>query len=66
MEYITRSPVNEPANMQPNRLSTATQSLTEREREKVENLLQSDVEYERRKRMLRKDDSGKPVDPEES
>ena len=34
--------------------------------QRVENLLQSDVDNERRKRKLRKNDSGKHVDPEVS
>ena len=34
--------------------------------ERLENLLQSDVDNEHRKRKLRKNDSGQPVDPEAS
>jgi hypothetical protein len=60
--YVTRSPITESATVHEDELSTATRSPTER----VENLLQSDVDNERRKRKLRKDDSRKPVDPKES
>ena len=62
MEYVTRSPVTEPTIMHEDELHTATRSPTDR----VENLLKSHVDNERRKRKLRKNDSGKPVDPKES
>jgi hypothetical protein len=61
-EYVTRSPVTIPTSMHEDELLTATRSPTER----VENLLQSDVDNERRKRKLRRNDSGKPVNPEVS
>ena len=61
-EYVTRSPVTAPTSMHEDEHPTATRSPTER----VENLLQSDVVNKRRKRKLRKNDSGKPVDPEVS
>jgi hypothetical protein len=48
--------------MHENDLPTATLTPIER----LENLLQSDVDNERRKRKLRKNDSGQPVDPEAS
>jgi hypothetical protein len=60
-EYVTRSPVTQTTIMHEDELPTVTQFLTER----VENLLQSDVDNERRKWKLRKNDSGKPVNPEE-
>jgi hypothetical protein len=62
MEYVTRSPVTEPTIMHEDERHTATRSPTDR----VENLLQSHVDNERRKRKLKKNDSGKPVDPKES
>ena len=62
MEYVTKSPVTEPTIMHEDELHTATRSPTDR----VENLLKSHVDNERRKRKLRKNDSGKPVDPKES
>jgi hypothetical protein len=54
-EYVTRSPVTMPTSIHEDKFPSATQTSTER----VENLLQSDVDNERRKRKLRKDDSGK-------
>ena len=54
-EYVT-------VTMYEDELSTATRSSIERE----EYLLQSDVANERCKRKLRKVNSVKPVDPEES
>jgi hypothetical protein len=62
IEYVTTCPVEEPENMHKDKLPTATQSPTER----IENLLQSDVDNELRKRKLRKHDSAMPVDPEEN
>ena len=62
MEYVTRSPVTEPTIMHEDERHTATRSPTD----SVENLLQSHVDNERRKRKLMKNDSGKPVDPKES
>ena len=62
VEYVTRDPVTISTSKDADDLPTATRSPTER----VENLLQSDVENERRKRKLRKNDSGEPVDPEAS
>ena len=62
VEYVTRDPVTKSTSTDADDLPTATRSPTER----VENLLQSDVENERRKRKLRKNDSGEPVDPEAS
>jgi hypothetical protein len=62
MEFVTRSPVTVTTIMHEDELPTATRSPTER----VENLLQSDVVNERRKRKLRKNDSEKPVDHEVS
>ena len=59
-EYVTRSLYYIPTSTHEDELPTATRSPTER----VENLLQSDVVNKRRKRNLRKNDSGKPVDPE--
>ena len=57
VEYVTRDPVTKSTSTDADDLPTATRSPTER----VENLLQSDVENERRKR-----NSGEPVDPEVS
>jgi hypothetical protein len=48
--------------MHEDELPTATLTPIER----LENLLQSDVNNERRKRKLRKKDSGQPVDSEAS
>ena len=62
IEYVTRDPITVSTSTDADELPTATRSPTER----VENLLQSDVENERRKRKLRKNDSGEPVDPEVS
>ena len=62
VEYVTRDPITVSTSTDADELPAATRSPIER----VENLLQSDVENERRKRMLRKNDSGKPVDPEVS
>ena len=62
VEYVTRDPVTISTSTDADELPTATRSPIER----VENLLQSDVENERRKRKLRKNDSGEPVDPEAS
>ena len=60
IEYVTRSPVTVPNTMLEDDLPTANPTPIER----LENLLQSDVDNERRKRKLRKNDSGQPVDPE--
>jgi hypothetical protein len=60
IEHVTRSPVTVPNNMHEDELPTATLTPIER----LKNLLQSDVDNERRKRKLRKNDSGQPVDPE--
>ena len=62
VEYVTRDPVTRSTSTDADELPTAIRSPTER----VENLLQSDVENERRKRKVRKNDSGEPVDPEAS
>ena len=62
IEYVTRSPVTVPNITQEDELLTATLTPIER----VENLLQSDVDNKRRKRKLKKNDSGQPVDPEAS
>ena len=59
IEYVTRAPVCVPNIMHKDGLPTAALSPTER----VENLLQSDVDNERRKRKLRKNESEQPVDP---
>ena len=62
IEYVTRDPVTISTSTDADELPTTTRSPTER----VENLLQSDVYNERRKPKLKKNDSGKPVDPEVS
>ena len=62
IEYVTRDPITVSTSTDADELPTATRSPIER----VENLLQSDVDNERRKRKLRKTDSGEPVDPEVS
>ena len=62
VEYVTRSPVTVPNIMHEDDLPTANPTPIER----LENLLQSDVDNEHRKRKLRKNDSGQPVDPEAS
>jgi hypothetical protein len=62
IEEVTRSPATVPNIMHDDELPTATLSPLKR----VKNLLQSDVDNERRKRKLRKNDSGKPVDPDVS
>ena len=62
MEYVTRSSVTEPTIMHEDERQTATRSPTDR----VENLLQSHVDNDRRKRKLMTNNSGKPVDPKES
>jgi hypothetical protein len=59
IKYVTRSPVTVPNIMHEDELLTATITPIER----VENLLQSDVNNECRKRKLKKNDSGQPVDP---
>ena len=62
IELVTRSPVTVPNIMHEDDLPTANPTPIER----LENLLQSDVDNEHRKRKLRKNDSGQPVDPEAS
>ena len=62
IELVTRSPVTVPNIMHEDDLPTANPTPIER----LETLLQSDVDNEHRKRKLRKNDSGQPVDPEAS
>ena len=62
IEYVTRDPITVSTSTDADELPTATRSPIER----VKNLLQSNVDNERRKRKLRKNDSGEPVDPEVS